>query len=140
MDKKKVIVTGGAGDIGRSVCDYFLANNYMVVQTGINNEELSDLNSDNANLFLELLDVTNTKSSDDLINKHPEFDALINLAGVNFHEKEFEIKYFERTVNVNLHGTYSMCVKSKKILSKNQEQRSTGGCACFPKKRVIPCL
>ena len=45
MDKKKIIVTGGAGDIGRSVCDYFLENNYSVVQTGLNNEELSDLNN-----------------------------------------------------------------------------------------------
>ena len=46
MDKKKVIVTGGAGDIGRSVCDYLLANNYLVVQTGINNEELSNIKNE----------------------------------------------------------------------------------------------
>ena len=119
MVKKKVVVTGGAGDIGRSVCDYFLENNYSVVQTGLNNEELNDLKNDNENLSLELLDVTNEKSADNLINKHPEFDALINLAGVNFHEKEFDIKYFDMTVNVNLHGTYRMCAKSRKILSKN---------------------
>ena len=92
MIRKKVIVTGGAGDIGRNVCDYFLANNYSVVQTGLNNEELSDLKNDNVNLSLELLDVTNEKSTDNLINKHPEFYALINLAGVNFHKKEFDIK------------------------------------------------
>ena len=120
MDKKKIIVTGGAGDIGRSVCDYFLENNFSVVQTGLNNEELSDLKKNKADLFLELLDVTNEKSVDNLINKHPEFDALINLAGVNFHEKEFDIKYFNMTVNVNLHGTYRMCAKSRKILSKNR--------------------
>jgi len=119
MDKKKVIVTGGAGDIGRSVCDYFLKNNYSVVQTGLNNEELSDLKNENANLFLELLDVTDETSTENLIDKHPEFDALINLAGVNFHEKEFDIKYFDMTVNVNLYGTYRMCTKSRKILSKN---------------------
>ena len=119
MSLKKVIITGGCGDIGFATGMFFKSKGFEVVLTGINEEEINS-RTKIENISYEILDVTSDKSAQELISKHNDFNVLINAAGIVMREREFEVNYFSHVVDVHLNGTYRMCSKSVDILSKNK--------------------
>jgi len=119
MSLKKVIITGGCGDIGFATGKFFKSKGFEVVLTGIHEEEINSRPLIE-NISYEILDVTSDESAQELISKHNNFNVLVNAAGIVMREREFEIKYFSHVVDVHLNGTYRMCAKSVDILSKNK--------------------
>jgi len=119
MSLKKVIITGGCGDIGFATGKFFKSKGFEIVLTGINEEEINSRPLIE-NISYEILDVTSDESAQELISKHNNFNVLINAAGIVMREREFEVNYFSHVVDVHLNGTYRMCAKSVDILSKNK--------------------
>ena len=116
---KKVIITGGCGDIGFAIGKFFQSKEFEVVLTGIDEDEINS-RPKIENIAYELLDVTSDESVKTLIKKHDNFHVLVNAAGNVMREKEFEINNFANVVDVHLNGTYRMCSNSVDILSKNK--------------------
>ena len=116
---KKVIITGGCGDIGFAIGKFFQSKEFEVVLTGIDEDEINS-RPKIENITYELLDVTSDESVKTLIKKHDNFHVLVNAAGNVMREKEFEINNFANVVDVHLNGTYRMCSNSVDILSKNK--------------------
>ena len=108
MSLKKVIITGGCGDIGFATGKLFQEKGFEVVLTGINEEEINSRPSIE-NISYEILDVTSDQSVATLTSKHNNFNVLVNAAGNVMREKEFEIKYFTHVVDTHLNGTFRMC-------------------------------
>ena len=116
---KKVIITGGCGDIGFATGKLFQEKGFEVVLTGINQNEINSRPKID-NITYEILDVTSDKSVEELVSKHNDFSVLVNAAGIVLRDKEFEVKYFTHVVDTHLNGTFRMCSKSVEILSKNK--------------------
>ena len=116
---KKVIITGGCGDIGFATGKLFQEKGFEVVLTGINENEINSRPKID-NITYEILDVTLDKSVEDLVSKHNDFSVLVNAAGIVLRDKEFEVKYFTQVVDTHLNGTFRMCSKSVEILYKNK--------------------
>ncbi len=119
MANKKIIITGGCGDIGFATGELFQKKGFDVVLTGINEEEISARETIE-NITYEILDVTSDQSINNLIDKHNDFHVLVNAAGNVMREKEFEVNNFSHVVDVHLNGTYRMCAKCVDVLSKNK--------------------
>ncbi len=116
---KKVIITGGCGDIGFATGKLFQEKGFEVVLTGISDNEINSRPKID-NIAYEVLDVTSDKSVEELVSKHNDFSVLVNAAGIVLRDKEFEVKYFTHVVDTHLNGTFRMCSKSVEILSKNK--------------------
>ncbi len=117
--EKKVIITGGCGDIGFSTGCFFKKKGYEVILTGISEEEINSRPKINK-INYEILDVTSKNSIISFLHKYDNFYALINAAGINLREQEFDINNFKRVVDVHLMGTYMMCAATLPILTRNK--------------------
>lgn len=92
FDKKVVLITGGAGGLGKAIAAAFLASGACVCVSDINSQLLSALPSepgfqDTAERLLAVeADVTNEESARELVEKCVErfggLDVLVNNAGV----------------------------------------------------------
>ncbi len=116
---KRILITGGCGDIGFATGCLFQSKGFEVILTGINKREINT-RPKIKNIIYEILDVTSESNIRLFLKKYNNFDTLINAAGINLREKEFEIHDFQKVVDVHLNGTFRMCEYSKNILSKNK--------------------
>ena len=83
MSLKKVIITGGCGDIGFATGKFFKSKGFEVVLTGINEEEINS-RTKIENVSYEILDVTSDESAQELISKH-NCDILTNIKDDVYH-------------------------------------------------------
>ena len=120
---KTVLVTGGTGGIGQAIADRCIQNGANVIITGRNQKKLSDL-AEKIGAIPFVLDIQNVAdietSFDELIQKY-KVDILINNAGTqagNFLGNTDE-KDFDKTLSVNLKGTYFCCQVFSNYLIKN---------------------
>lgn len=122
LDKKVVIVTGGASGIGARIAENLHNNNSIVVISDLRESEESKTHAD---FFVEC-DITNKSSVESMvqqvINKYGRIDGLINNAGVNrprllvdFYKKnnayEATEADFDFIVNVNQKGPF-LCAQA----------------------------
>ena len=105
---KKIIITGGCGDIGFATGKLFQEKGFEVVLTGISENEINSRPKID-NITYEILDVTSDKSVEELVSKHNDFSVLVNAAGIVLRDKEFEVKFFTHVVDTHLNGTFRMC-------------------------------
>ena len=118
MDKKVVIVTGGARGIGKAIVKEMAKNNYNVVINYLNSkkeaEELKLLleNMYDIDVLIIKADVSNEEEVKEMINKTIEkyhrIDCLVNNAGIAI-DTTFEDKTvlnFQRILNINLIGPF----------------------------------
>lgn len=125
LNKKVVIVTGGASGIGAKIAQNLHDNNSIVVISDLRESEECKTNSD---LFIQC-DITNKNSVElmvqTVIEKYGRVDALVNNAGVNRprllvdHYKknnayEASEEDFDFIVNVNQKGPFFMCSGCRK--------------------------
>jgi NAD(P)-dependent dehydrogenase (short-subunit alcohol dehydrogenase family) len=118
---KKIVITGTNRGIGYSIIEKFFQsdkmNNLYLICTARTTESglkaISEFKEKNSqfsnNLIFHQLDVTDgqsiSKFKEFMLQNHPEFDILINNAGVCFHEKGDEENLHdiaEKTFNVNV--------------------------------------
>ena len=103
----KVLITGGARGIGKSVAQEFSRENYEVITP-----------------TRESLDLSRNESIEDFFthSKHKDFDVLINNAGINVPQKFSEIKESElkEIIKVNLEAPFLVTKHLINHMQKNK--------------------
>lgn len=117
----RVLVVGGAGDIGAAISRGFMDMGCHVIATGVDAQalEASSLQP-GEQLTLRALDVTDDQAVAAFVGGLDRLDTLVNCAGILARFKEFEIKTFQRVLDVNLTGTFRLCNASLPLLEKSK--------------------
>ena len=131
MQRKTVIITGGAGQLGSSICKKFDDLNYNTIMTDVslNNckHRITEMNLENT--IPMKLDITDhsliEKIFKEISETYGHVDALINNAGIAvftpFEQRTYD--EFDKVMKVNVYGTF-FC--SKAILPYMEKQKQ--GC------------
>lgn len=117
LKNKIIVVTGGAGLLGRSFCKMIVDNGGTAIiaeyNTILGEQVKNELNNDK--LFVEKLDITNKESINNLIqtlnSKFGKIDALVNSAyprNKNYGKHFFNVEYsdFCENLGMNLGGYF----------------------------------
>jgi NAD(P)-dependent dehydrogenase (short-subunit alcohol dehydrogenase family) len=112
-----VLVTGGAGGIGRAIAEAFAAEGAEVAVTGLTEAEVEFGRDAPGELTAHLLDVADQASINRVVSRFKRLDVLVNAAGMILRDGlEFEPDDFLRVVDVNLVGTMRMCRACQALL------------------------
>lgn len=118
LKDKVIVVTGGAGLLGRDFCKSIIENGGVAIMAEYNidlAEKVKSQIDDNNRLFVEKLNITDKDSVNTLIkyivNKFGKIDALVNSAyprNKNYGKHFFEVTYddFCENVGMNLGGYF----------------------------------
>ncbi|AXB43436.1 SDR family NAD(P)-dependent oxidoreductase [Amycolatopsis albispora] len=107
MNKRTVLVTGGASGIGRGITDAFLAHGDHVVVADLATPESSNAE----HIHLDISDAHQIDTAITTITRQRPIDVLINNAGLAAGSApltELDIDVFDRCVRVNFRGTFLM--------------------------------
>jgi NAD(P)-dependent dehydrogenase (short-subunit alcohol dehydrogenase family) len=119
MSQRAVLVTGAAGGIGRAVAGRFLALGDAVTLADVDGERLAKaaaaLGGDGRSVSTAVADVRSVADCDAMVRaavgSHGGLDVLVNCAGVWVEgpTPEMTEEQWDRTVDVNLKGTFFAC-------------------------------
>lgn len=120
IKNKIIVVTGGAGLLGREFCKEILINGGTVIIAEFDKEKAQKVkkNINNDKVFVEELDITSKSSLENLVqNLHKNFgriDGLVNSAyprNKNYGKQFFEVSYedFSENLSLNLGGYFLSC-------------------------------
>ena len=117
LKNKMAIVTGGAQGFGLDIAKKFLSFGAKVRIWDIDETELKKAlkNENNPNLNYDIVDVSNFDNVNKVvkdITKNSKIDILINNAGITGPTAElwnYEIKDWNKVIDINLHGTFNCC-------------------------------
>ncbi|MBN9178679.1 MAG: SDR family oxidoreductase [Microbacterium sp.] len=111
---RHVLITGGAGGVGRALADAFRALGDAVTLTDLPGERLDALGADLGvtTIGLDLTDAAAIPGAlETAISAHGPVDVLVNNAGIlHLHGTVLELPVadFEATIRVNILGTFAM--------------------------------
>lgn len=117
-DKKVAIVTGAGRGIGAATVQVFVKHGYAVAALDVlpEGQRVADeVNADGGECWFMPCDVADEKQVTDCVRqvtaRHGRVDALLNIAGIVLVKPFDEIEWaeYQRTVDVNLGGTFLMC-------------------------------
>ena len=113
------VVVGGVGGIGSAITRLLLKLGARVTATGVSaaENEASGL-AGLPGLSLAVLDVTDDAAVAAFASPFSELDVLVNCAGIQFRDREYEIDLFKKVLDVNLTGTYRACAAFRAALAK----------------------
>lgn len=121
LNNKVVVVTGGAGLLGKVFCEGIVKNNGVAIIADINESVGKDFEEeikgkyDTENVLYKKLDITSKESINTLIKdvqyKFEKIDALVNNAypkNKNYGRHFFDVEYadFCENININLGGYF----------------------------------
>ncbi len=119
MSDRVVLVTGAAGGIGRAVAERFLADGDVVALADVDHERLdkrvAQLGGDGRTTSAVLVDVRSARECERMVGAavgtHGRLDVLVNCAGVWVEgpTEAMTEEQWDRTVDVNLKGTFFAC-------------------------------
>jgi NAD(P)-dependent dehydrogenase (short-subunit alcohol dehydrogenase family) len=119
MTPRAVLVTGAAGGIGRAVAERFLALGDTVALADVDEDRLAkaaaELGGDGSVLSTVVADVRSVTDCEAMVraavNAHGRLDVLVNCAGVWVEGPADQMteEQWDRTVDVNLKGTFFAC-------------------------------
>jgi NAD(P)-dependent dehydrogenase (short-subunit alcohol dehydrogenase family) len=116
----RVLVVGGAGDIGAAISQAFLDAGCEVVATGVDDAALaSSTLKAQPRLRLAPLDVTSDAQVAAFVAELGTLSTLVNCAGILARFKEFEVETFQKVIDVNLTGAFRLCTACKPLLAAN---------------------
>ena len=114
------VVVGGAGDIGAAITGLLLELGATVTATGVNEAAVTACSLPaHDRLTLAPLDVTQDAAVTDFAARFARVDAVVNCAGILRRDLEFEIAVFQQVLDVNLTGTFRVCMAFKDALARN---------------------
>lgn len=123
------IVTGGAGAFGTAIARRLAAAGQHVVIADLNLERAqqvaTELGSASA-VHLDLGDADSvTRATETVLATHGRIDTLVNNAGYSPAGglDSTRIEDFDRTIAINLRGTYLMCVAALPALQRSPQAR-----------------
>ncbi len=121
----RVLVVGGAGDIGAAISRAFLAAGSEVIATGLDAAALAASSLQAApRLTRAPLDVTDDAQVAQFVSSLGSLHTLVNCAGILARFKEFEIGTFQQVIDVNLTGTFRLCNACLPLLAAQREGAS----------------
>jgi NAD(P)-dependent dehydrogenase (short-subunit alcohol dehydrogenase family) len=117
LNDRTAIITGGAQGFGFDISKRFLNSGGKVIIWDIDENELIKASKklNNSNLSFSLVDVSNynqVKVAVDEIIKKTNIDILINNAGITGSTAplwKYDVKEWNKIVNINLMGTFNCC-------------------------------
>jgi len=117
LNDRTAIITGGAQGFGFDIAKRFLNSGGKVIIWDIDENELIKASKklNNSNLSFSLVDVSNynqVKVAVDEIIKKTNIDILINNAGITGSTAplwKYDVKEWNKIVNINLMGTFNCC-------------------------------
>jgi NAD(P)-dependent dehydrogenase (short-subunit alcohol dehydrogenase family) len=115
MGGRVVLITGGAGGIGRAAAARFRELGDTVVLTDIDPDGLARVAESLGAPHTIAADVTVVaeceRAVEETVSRHGRLDVLVNCAGVWVEGPTSEMteRQFDRTMDVNLKGTFFMC-------------------------------
>jgi NAD(P)-dependent dehydrogenase (short-subunit alcohol dehydrogenase family) len=113
----KALITGGTTGIGFGIASAMVEAGYDVTVTGLTDEQVAAV-PQHPRFSAVKLDVTSDASVAAVLAPFDELAALINCAGVIFRNfAEYDIKTFQKVIDVNLTGTMRMCVGARPQLA-----------------------
>lgn len=124
---KKVLVTGAASGIGRSIAQRFAEAGAALMLLDINPEGLSEtvgcLEKADCQHFTYKIDLSDKKEIDDFwskLNRDDLPDILVNNAGIYPIKNylEVDMQFLEKTLNVNMNSAFWMCQHFIKLRNK----------------------
>jgi short-subunit dehydrogenase involved in D-alanine esterification of teichoic acids len=80
-----VLITGGASGIGLALARKFLQSNNKVIITGRNYKKLAEVKEVFPDIITEIADMTDLGALQELVNKYPDINILINNAGIQYN-------------------------------------------------------
>ena len=117
LKNKTAIITGGAQGFGLDIAKRFLQSGAKVIIWDIDEKELLKASKEinNTNLTFNVVDVSKyDQVSNTVVNitKKSNIDILINNAGITGSTSplwEYDVKEWNKIVNINLMGTFNCC-------------------------------
>ena len=135
----KALITGGTTGIGFGIASAMVEAGYEVTVTGLTDEQVA-ATPQRQRLSAVKLDVTSDASVAAVLAPFDELAALVNCAGVIFRNfAEYDIKTFQKVIDVNLTGTMRMCVGARpKLAAARGAIVNTGSMLSFFGGPAIP--
>jgi NAD(P)-dependent dehydrogenase (short-subunit alcohol dehydrogenase family) len=115
MDGRVVLITGGAGGIGRATAARFRDLGDTVVLADVDPDALARIAEELGGLDAVVADVTVVadceRAVEETVARHGRLDVLVNCAGVWVEGPTATMteRQWDRTMDVNLNGTFFMC-------------------------------
>ena len=113
MDRKKVLITGASGGIGKSLCEKFIKANYKIICTTSSEDKIKILKnnygSDHNYYLLNFSDINALSASiKQIANDHKDIDTLINNAGLTNDNLLLRMKnkQWQEVIDVNLNSNF----------------------------------
>ena len=131
LKNKTAVITGGAQGFGLDIAKKFLKFGAKVRIWDIDKDELKKVikNENNTNLSFDLVNVSNFENVNNVVAeivKNSKIDILVNNAGITGPTAElwkYEIKDWNKVIDVNLHGTFNCCKSIVPNMIKNNYGR-----------------
>ncbi len=124
---KKVIISGANGNLGKSVVNKFLTENWSVIALLQPNDKSVLKSHPNLELFFADLSLEEDaqKAVDEITSKHPSIDALIMLAGGFAMGDIFNTDYelLQRMIHLNFFTAYNI---ARPVFGQMKNQPSGG--------------
>ena len=139
MKEKKIIVTGGAGYIGRNILISLIENNYIpIVIDNLSNSDIFDLraieNFTNKKIVFHKQDITNKKKLIDVFYTIKKAYAVIHLASLKSISES--IKNPNLYIENNILGTINLITAMNKIGCKKLIFSSS--CSVYESDKTLP--
>ncbi len=140
-----VIITGGAGDIGRAAAARFGAGGASLVLIDSDARALdAAIGNLDAGALPRRLDVTDLGAVESAFGEiHARFDridVLVNCAGIYRHQNVVEMSEedWDQTLDVNLKGVFAACKAAGRIMSKQESGGAIVNLASISAQRGSP--
>ena len=114
-DRRVVLITGGAGGIGRAIGARFAREGAVVVLSDVAPATLDDAAGEISAAGVVVADVTSPTECERMVattlQRHGRLDVLVTAAGVWIEGPTTEMteEHWDRTIDVNLKGTFFGC-------------------------------